>query len=348
MEECKGKQKSIVEKEVIINVQEEQIEKLNDECNNNNKKIESLEKENNTLKGKLENCNPTEGKKEENISKMKELAVKNKELEAVSRKRDKELNQLKEELLKYNEKTQNLNEEAEYQKDIDKILIKKVRDIEKLNETLELTLAKKEDDREEAVIVNKTTKLGKEQDLIQSRNTINRLTAEAETEVQRICGQTRRSDCTAGQMDGEAGWWTTCGNIGLPPLARVMGVGRYQQQQQVQRRIENKQGKVNKVCTKYAYGQECKYGETCKFIHKRICKIYVKYGRCRFGQRCNYSHDLEGRCKREEVLIAIKDVLKGIMVEESNSKRKEESIWLSLTNNKTKIRMRHSIQSTRK
>ena len=34
------------------------------------------------------------------------------------------------------------------------------------------------------------------------------------------------------------------------------------------------------------------------------------------------------------VLIAIKDVLKGIMVEESNSKRKEESIWLSLTNNK--------------
>ena len=32
----------------------------------------------------------------------------------------------------------------------------------------------------------------------------------------------------AGQMDGEAGWWTTSGNIGLPPLARVMGVGRQQ------------------------------------------------------------------------------------------------------------------------
>ena len=40
----------------------------------------------------------------------------------------------------------------------------------------------------------------------------------------------RRSDCTAGQMDGEAGWWTTSGNIGLPPLARAMGVGRQQQQ----------------------------------------------------------------------------------------------------------------------
>ena len=32
------------------------------------------------------------------------------------------------------------------------------------------------------------------------------------------------------QMDGEAGWWTTSGNIGLPPLARAMGVGRQQQE----------------------------------------------------------------------------------------------------------------------
>ena len=121
-----------------------------------------------------------------------------------------------------------MNEEAGYQKDINKILIKKVRDIEKLNETFELTWAKKEDDRKEAVIVNKTTKLGKEQELIQLRNTTNRLTAEAETEVQR--------------------------------------------------RMENKQGKVNKVCTKYAYGQECKYGKTCKCIHKKsanICKIWA-------------------------------------------------------------------------
>ena len=39
----------------------------------------------------------------------------------------------------------------------------------------------------------------------------------------------RRSDCIAVQMDGEAGWWTTSGNIGLLPLARVMGVGRQQQ-----------------------------------------------------------------------------------------------------------------------
>ena len=39
------------------------------------------------------------------------------------------------------------------------------------------------------------------------------------------------------------------------------------------------------------------------------------------------------------VLIAIRDMVKGIMVEESNSTRKQESIWLSLSNNKTKIRI---------
>ena len=71
-----GKTKEYRKKEVVINVQEGQIEKLNDECNNNNKKIESLKKDKNTLKGKLENCNPTEEKKEENMSKIKELAVK--------------------------------------------------------------------------------------------------------------------------------------------------------------------------------------------------------------------------------------------------------------------------------
>ena len=36
------------------------------------------------------------------------------------------------------------------------------------------------------------------------------------------------SDGTAGQMDGEAGWLTTIGKIGLYPLARVKRVGRQQ------------------------------------------------------------------------------------------------------------------------
>ena len=32
------------------------------------------------------------------------------------------------------------------------------------------------------------------------------------------------------------------------------------------------------MCTKYAYGQEYKNGESCKFIPKIISKIYGMYG----------------------------------------------------------------------
>ena len=38
------------------------------------------------------------------------------------------------------------------------------------------------------------------------------------------------SDGTAGQMDRKAGWWTSSRKTGLPPLARIKGMGRQQQQ----------------------------------------------------------------------------------------------------------------------
>ena len=64
-------------------------------------------------------------------------------------------------------------------------------------------------------------------------------------------------------MDGEAGWWTASGNIGLPPLARVMGVGRQQQANSVQctacikwihKRCSGVRGDLSLV----AYGLMCK------------------------------------------------------------------------------------------
>ena len=47
--------------------------------------------------------------KEENRSRIKELTQKNKALETISKKKDKELNQLKGELGEYKEKTQKTN-----------------------------------------------------------------------------------------------------------------------------------------------------------------------------------------------------------------------------------------------
>ena len=79
-------------KGIIINVQKEHIEKLNDECNNNNKKIESLEIDNNILKEQLEDYKPTEEMKEENSSRIKELTPKHKAVETISKKKDNKLN----------------------------------------------------------------------------------------------------------------------------------------------------------------------------------------------------------------------------------------------------------------
>ena len=51
-------------------------------------------------------------------------------------------------------------------------------------------------------------------------------------------------------MDGEAGWWTTSGNIGFPPLARVMGVGR-QQQYEIIKGYHVRSDEIEKETMKY-------------------------------------------------------------------------------------------------
>ena len=124
---------------------------------------------NNILKEQLEDYEPTEEMKEETRSRIKELTQKNKALETISKKKDKVLNQLKGELVEYKEKTQKANEEVEYQKHINKIFVKKVQDIEKLNETLQQTMTetdiekgtRKYSKREETVIDNKSSTLAK-------------------------------------------------------------------------------------------------------------------------------------------------------------------------------------------
>ena len=45
-------------------------------------------------------------------------------------------------------------------------------------------------------------------------------------------------------MDGENGWWTTSGNIRLPPLAKVMGVGRQQHESRFSGRNSDVSSKI--------------------------------------------------------------------------------------------------------
>ena len=56
-------------------------------------------------------------------------------------------------------------------------------------------------------------------------------------------------------MDGEAGWWTTSGKIGLSPLARVIGVDR-QQHNRDERVDRNRGDEEKRVDTEEWSGEE--------------------------------------------------------------------------------------------
>ena len=96
----------------------------------------------------------------------------------------------------------------------------------------------------------------------------------------------RRSDCTAGQMDGEAGWWTTIWNIGLPPLARVMGVGRQQQQCDL----------ASTLC-KYDYRKGDLFVQSCAMVRRvRPSSISSELVMCGGGVRSILLWPLVARC----------------------------------------------------
>ena len=83
----------------------------------------------------------------------------------------------------------------------------------------------------------------------------------------------RRSDCTAGQMEREAGWWTTSGNIRLPPLARVMGVDRQQHNMMDNRVLNNQPLPINDEETHLSRGQWA----TLSLLLSGHCKLLYSY-----------------------------------------------------------------------
>lgn len=45
----------------------------------------------------------------------------------------------------------------------------------------------------------------------------------------------------------------------------------------------------DKVCSYYLNGN-CKYGKSCRFLHKKICLNYSSQGHCPYGSRCRFLH----------------------------------------------------------
>ena len=143
---------------------------------------------------------------------------------------------MKEEISQYSEKVQEMSEEEEYQKQINKTLVKRINDLEKIHERLEAAVA----------------------------------------------GEWEEDDSRANRSEEER---------------RMNGRrnGRDRDEQ-----TEHRERNQEKLCIKFAYGNACRFGTRCRFLHRRICYKYAANGNCRNGDNCQFSHDLSGRCKREE------------------------------------------------
>ena len=167
---------------------------------------------------------------------MKDLKDKIKSGDAAAKKKDREQNRMKEEISQYSEKVQEMSEEEEYQKQINKTLVKRINDLEKIHERLEAAVA----------------------------------------------GEWEEDDSRANRSEEER---------------RMNGRrnGRDRDEQ-----TEHRERNQEKLCIKFAYGNACRFGTRCRFLHQRICYKYAANGNCRNGDNCQFSHDLSGRCKREE------------------------------------------------
>ena len=147
-------------------------------------------------------------------------------------------------------------------------------------------------------------------------------------------------------MDGEAGWWTTSGNIGLPPpLARVMGMGRQQQHdlvimaptmEQLGRRVADSRAsllgkglKVNAGKSKVVVGSSdgkkivysgkwpcgvCGKGVQANSVQCTVCKKWI-HKRCS-GVRDDLSRVADGfRCRQCDGTIQEVDLVEDLMVD---------------------------------
>ena len=133
-----------------------------------------------------------------------------------------------------------MSEEEDFQKKINKTLVKQISDLEKINESLEI----------------------------------------AASEKSRRDNHTDRMQQNGRQMPRNSG------------AAERRGEGREDTSESAAHQM--------KLCTRFAYGDICRFGTKCRFVHQRICRNYAMEGHCRQGNRCQFSHDLSGRCKREE------------------------------------------------
>ena len=231
-EEVERKNKELDDLRAKLEESNKDLQEMNDKFTLASVMEEGLKEENEDLKIELSNAEVV----------LKDIKGKHKTVETAAKRKDKEIEQLKEEVAQYSGKIRAMSEEEDHQKKMNKILVKQINDLEKINERLELGAG-----------------AGRPQGL-EDHN------------------QDHQSHARMGK-----------------PQNNERDHGRRGEHGE-----SSHEERKQKLCTKFAYGNTCRFGAKCRFVHQKICKNYAAEGRCRHGNKCHFSHDVSGRCKREE------------------------------------------------
>ena len=124
----------------------------------------------------------------------------------------------------------------------------------------------------------------------------------------------------------EAGWWTASGNIGLPPLARVMGVGRQQQVEPIPENYDRFIGLIRVVSRRHIQ-RGCTY-----LVSRNSHRAYMKH-----KKQYTSNPFAEGTLETGNKLI---DTMK----EEKKKRWEEVSTSIDLTHNRLMADYQEAIQ----
>ena len=281
---CEGCTGEAVEKKDVVKLMRE---KMAEELADHRAKIEN-ENETTILRDEIERvraqgkeweerCKSLEEQlKEQEIQKandkngtnMKEFDDMKKTLDSKVKKKERECENMKEEIQQYKVKLGETREEEKYQKDVNKVLLDQIEAVKRVNRTLEEALGKitKRSMPSRTRPLNKNEKRGEESE---HNGT--------ESEIENANDKVKQTGSKHVEDDSRRLTQKVCENFAYGKFCRYGTKCKFVHQ---------------KICRNMAEHGECDFGEQCRYSHdlSRKCRREESEEGCPYGNRCYYGH----------------------------------------------------------
>ena len=253
------------EKQRLRDEDKEEMKRKNEELDDLRVKLEKTSKDLEELNDRFEVVLfEEEGLKEEREdleidlacadAELQDIKAKCKTAESASRKRDKEHDQLKKEVSQYSAKIQLMSEEEDFQKKINKTLVKQISDLEKINESLEIAASEKS----------------------RRDNHTDRMQQNGRQMPRNSGAADRRGEGREDTSESAAHQMKLCTRFASGDICRFGTKCRFVHQ---------------RICRNYATEGHCRQGNRCQFSHDLSgrCKR-EENGECIYWDKCWYGH----------------------------------------------------------